>query len=282
MANKKATSGTTKSTVIKPSTTKVTTVKAVESRVSGSRRSEENNSFLYKLTSTPLLAASLAEFVGTFLLTAIILTQQNQPIAVFFALVGITLAIGTLSGAHINPVATVGSWMTKHTSSVKAVAFLIAQVLGAMLALVVLNAFLSHAPATPTASDMSAMGQSGPSLFKAAAIPKDKEWVLLFAELLGTTILGLGYAAAVRNARDKVTSALTVAGSYFTALVVAGTVATYVSASVVLNPAAAIAVEALNFNTVWPVAIYVFVSLLGGVIGFALYDLLLKAERNVE
>jgi len=91
-------------------------------------------------------------------------------------------------------------------------------------------------------------------------------------------ILGFAYASALRLGREKVVAAFTVGSGYFIALVVAGTVATYVSASVVLNPAASIALQALNFDNVWPIAIYVVASLVGGVLGFALHDLLRKAE----
>jgi len=278
MANKKTTSAASKPTVQEKTTTKVTTVKAVESHTAKKQRSR--GEFLRKLTSTPVLASALAEFVGAFLLTAIVLTQQNQPIAVLFGALGIVLLIGGLSGAHFNPIATVGAWTTKRIDSVRAVSYLIAQTLGAMLALVVLNAFIAQAPAV--SAEAASLGQAGPTIFKAAAITANKEWALLYAELLGAMILGLAYASALRFKKDKAVSALTIAAGYFVALVVAGTVATYTSASVILNPVVAIAAEAINFKTVWPVAIYVLTSIVGGVLGFALYDLLKKAEEEKE
>lgn len=282
MATKKAASNAKRSSskvalVKKPTTTKVTTVKAVESeptRAAAARRV----SFVSKFNRTPLLPAALAEFVGTFLLAAVVVTQQNQPIALLFAVIAIVMVIGGVSGAHINPIATVGAWVTRRINAPRAISYLIAQVLGAMLALVVLNAFIGQAP--EVSQQAASLGQSAPQLFKTAAIPHGKEWTLLFAELLGTVILGFAYASMLRNVRDRVAGALTLGGSYFLALVIAGTVATYVSAGIILNPATAISLQALNLSSIWPVAIYVVVSLIGGVLGFALHDLL--ANNSAE
>lgn len=281
MANKKAASSTKKTTVKtssakKPTTTKVTTVKAVESRPTERAASVKRPSFVARFNRTPLLGAAIAEFVGTFLLTAVIVTQQNQPIAVLFALVGIVLIIGGLSGAHVNPAMTIGAWVTRKMESTRAVTYLVAQVLGAMLALVVLNAFIGQAGEVSEQAAM--MGQTAPELFKAAAIPEGKEWALLFAELLGATVLGFAYASALRAGRDKIVSAFTIGAGLFVALVIGGTAATYVNASVVLNPAAAISLQAITFDSMWPIAIYVVTTALGAVLGFALFDLIRNAE----
>lgn len=276
MATKKAASNAKRTTAKaapakKPTTTKVTTVKAVEAQPSRSAASRRL-SFMPRFNRGPLLPAAVAEFVGTFLLAAVVVTQQNQPIALLFALIGIVLVVGGMSGAHLNPVATVGAWVTRRINAVRAVSYLVAQVLGAMLALVILNAFISQAP--EVSQQAAQFGQTAPTLFKAAAIPQGKEWTVLLAELLGTVILGFVYASMLRVVRDKVSAALTLGAGYFLALVIAGTAATYVGASVILNPAAAVSLQALNFSSVWPVAIYVVTSLVGGVLGFALHDLL--------
>ena len=284
MANKKAASNAKKSNVktskaTKPTTTKVTTVKAVESHPKPESRAvaSRTTSFVSRLNRTPLLPTGVAEFVGTFLLVAIILTTQNQPIQIWFGLIGIVLVVSTLSGAHINPVATVGAWVTRRINAARAVTYLVAQVLGAMLALVVLNAFISQAP--EVSQQATALGQSTPELFKAAAIPDGKELTLFFAELLGTIILGFAYASALRNAVDRVASAFTIASGYFIALLVGGSAASVVGATAILNPAAAIALQGLTFTSIWPVAIYVVASLVGGIIGFALYDIIRKGEQ---
>lgn len=283
MATKKAASNAKRSTAKsapakKPTTTKVTTVKAVEAqpaRAAAGRRL----SFMPRLNRAPLLPAAVAEFVGTFLLTAVVVTQQNQPIALLFALIGIVLVIGGLSGAHVNPLATVAAWVTRKINAARAVSYLVAQILGAMLSLVVLNAFISQAP--DVSQQAAALGQSAPTLFHAAAIPQGKEWTVLLAELLGTVILGFVYANMLRHLnRDRVAASLVLGAGYFLAMVIAGTAATYVGASVILNPASAISLQALNFSSVWPIATYVVTSLIGGILGFALYDLLASGSTE--
>lgn len=282
MANKKAAS-TKKSAVKAPAapkqtTTKVTTVKAVDARPAEKAARSRRLPFIGRLNRMPLVVSAIAEFIGTFMLASVIVTQQGQPIALFFALIGIVLIIGGLSGAHVNPAMTIGAWVTRRMNATRAVTYLVAQVLGAMLAFVVLSAFVGQAPEV---SDQAAMfGQTAPELFKAAALPEGKEWTVLFAELIGATILAFAYASAMREGREKIVAAFTVASGIFLALIIAGTAATYVQANVILNPAAAIALEAFRDLTVWSFAIYVVVTSLGGVLGFALYDLLKQVEKE--
>ncbi|HMH70302.1 MAG TPA: hypothetical protein VK502_02795, partial [Candidatus Saccharimonadales bacterium] len=108
MATKKAASTAKKSTLkksnaSKQTTTKVTTVKAVESRPAMQAESTSKRSVRFSLARAPLVAALIAEFIGTFIFAAAIVAGQGQPILVFFALVGVVLAIGALSGAYVNP-----------------------------------------------------------------------------------------------------------------------------------------------------------------------------------
>src|SRR5690349_8704166 len=148
MATKKAASNAKKSnkkpTTAKQTTTKVTTVKAVESRpVVREAATSRRRSFDF--SRRPLVAALIAEFVGTFIFAATVIAGQGQPILVFFALVGVVLAVGTLSRAYVNPALTIAAWVTRRMSALRALAYIVAQVLGAMLALVVLNAYVGHA-----------------------------------------------------------------------------------------------------------------------------------------
>lgn len=283
MANKRATGGTkhssqktaTAKTKV-PETSKVTTVKAVESKSAGvgERRKPV---VLAKLAGAPLLSASIAEFVGTFLLASVVLTQSNQPVALVFALVGIVLLVGGLSGAHLNPLATVGAWVTKRIEWTRGVSYLVAQVLAGMLSLVVFNAFVNQAPQADANSGF--LGQSTPQLFTAPAIASH-QWTLLLAELLGAAILGMVYANIMSRRRDRLTSALLLAAGYFTALVLAGTAANWVGGLAILNPASAVALQAVTFDSVWPFAIYVLTPLVGGLLGFAIYDGVAKNIRE--
>lgn len=267
MATKKPASSAKKPSKKKTST-KVTTVQAV------SKTKPASKLFGLDMSRSPLLGAGLAEFVGTFLFAAAIIAGQGQPIIVMFALVGIVLAIGTFSGSHVNPLITIGAWATRKISGLRALIYVGAQFLGAALALVVLTQFVNAAPAV--SEQAAAFGQQAPQLFTAAAIPEGKEWAVFFAELLGSTIFGFAVASALRKKENSAT-AFGVGIGLFVALLVAGSAAQLVGGSAIINPAVAVALQAINFETMWPAAVYFFAAALGGVLGFILNDLL-----NVE
>lgn len=250
----------------KKTTTKVTTVRAA----SGASASASARSARFTFSRSPLLAASVAEFVGTFLLASVVIASSGQPLFVMFAALAVVLVVGVVSGAHLNPALTVGALATRRVSLARAVSYIVAQVLGALLALVVLNAFVSAAP--EVSESAKAFGQAAPSLFSAPAIASGKEWVVLAAELLGSVVLAFGVAAALRRTRSDVSHAFTYAGVLYLALLLGGTAANYVGASAILNPAVAGSLQALKFE-LWPILVYVVTPLVGGVLGFALSDL---------
>lgn len=283
MATKKAASNAKKSTAKKSSasrtSTKVTTVKAVESRPSTQATTTRSTSTKFSFSRAPLVAALIAEFVGTFIFAATIIAGQGQPILVFFALVGVVLAIGALSGAYVNPALTIGAWVTRRITGLRALAYIFAQVLGAMLALVVLNAFISGAPAATSAQDLYS---SAPELFKAAALPQGKEWYIFFAEFLGTAIFGFAVAGATREIKERTAAAFTVGLGVFLGLMIAGSAAAFIGGSAILNPAVAVSLQAINLNAtwVWQLGVYVLGTSLGAVAGFVLYDLLRRVEKQ--
>ena len=284
MATKKAASSTKKSSSKKSTssakaTTKVTTVKAVEThepKPAMQAASVSKRSVRFSLSRTPLVAALIAEFVGTFVFAATIIAGQGQPILVFFALVGIVLAFGALSGAYVNPALTLGALVTKRISGLRALGYIVAQFLGAMLALVLLNAYV-HAAPVPAQGDLAT---TATELFKAAAIPQNKEWLIFFSELIGTIVFGFAVAAATREKREKTAAAFTAGIGVFLGLMIAGSAAAYAGGSAILNPAVAVSLQAINFTSFWPIAVYVIASAIGAVVGFVLYDMLRGAENE--
>lgn len=273
MATKKTASTgkktTTKSApVAKKTTTKVTTVKTASSRKELVKK--------FSFSRAPLLAASVAEFIGTFIFASVVLVVSGQPLFVLFGLLAVVLTISAISGAHVNPALTVGALATRRINATRAVSYIVAQVLGALLAFVVFNAFIGAAPAPSAAATQ--YGQSTPQLFQAQPIPSGKEWVVLAAELLGSTVFAFAVATAWRNNRDKLALAFTVGGGLYLGLLIAGTAANYVGATAILNPAVAASLQALKWE-LWPVMIYVLAPLVGGVLGFALNDLV-QAESE--
>jgi aquaporin Z len=271
MATRKTATTTRKRVVKKPASaaaktsTKVTTVKAASSAPARAGASQR-----FSFSRSPLLAASVAEFIGAFLLAGIVMATSGQPLFVLFGLIAIVLTFSGMSGAHLNPALTVAALVTRRVDVTRAVCYIVAQVLGAMLALVVLNAFVGAAP--EVSQQAQSFGQSAPTVYKAAEIAKNKEWVVLAAELLGSVVLSFGVAAGLRRDRSKVEHALLYGGALYVAILIAGTAANYVGSSAIMNPAVAGALQALKFQ-VWPLVIYVVTPLVGAVLGFALNDL---------
>lgn len=281
MATKKSAASAKKKTSAASSaktTTKVTTVKAVEA---GKTRPASASNLLARgrggLTRMPIMGSAVAEFIGVFLLATTILIVRNEPFYLFIGLIGIFMMIGGLSGAHLNPAITIGAWVSRRVGWVRAVSYMAAQFLGAMLAVVVMNSFLSQAP--EVSAEAAQFGQSAPQLFTAAGLTAGKEWAVFAAEVIGLAILGFAYASVLRpSVTDKIAGAFTVGGGAFLAMAFASTAATYVGASVALNPAVAVTLSAIDFSQPWTLVVYFIAPVLGAVIGFFLYDLIKSTQ----
>lgn len=259
---------------VKATTTKVTTV-------SSSVKNNTNFSF----SRSPILAASVAEFIGTALLATAVLATQGDPIIVMFTLIAIVLSVGLASGAHVNPAITIGAWATRRIKSARAISYLVAQVLGALVALVIANAFIGAAPAPELTQQATMLGQTAaaPELFSLAKIVEGKEWLLLTAELIGGALFGFGVAAATRE-KSRIAIAFTVGASLFLALLVTSYLTGLAtvgqgSGPAVLNPAVATALQGISWS-LWPIAIYVLASPLGAVIGFVVRDLIAQETEK--
>ena len=107
---------------------------------------------------------------------------------------------------------------------------------------------------------------------------------MLFAELIGSTIFAFTVATVTSDKKKSETStAFGVGGGLFIAALVAGSAAAVVSASAVINPAVAIALQAFSVegtSTVWAIAIYIGAALIGGIGGFALSSIVEKAREK--
>jgi aquaporin Z len=276
MATKKATS-TNKKAPVKASTssTAKTTVKTISTSASAPKN-ELSSHIGSSLRSPKLWRALAAEFIGTFLLAGVIIAGQGQPIFVLFALVGIVLLVGGISGAHVNPAVTIGAWVTRRIGWLRAVGYILVQLLGAAVAYLVFSAFIGGASAV--SQEQLQYGQTAPTLFAAIDLANlsGKEWYVFFAELLGASILGFAYASATRTL-DRLAGAFTIGLGIFVALMITVTVAGYVSASVIFNPAVALSLQAYD-PSVWAYAIYALAPVIGAVVGFIIHDLVRTNE----
>jgi aquaporin Z len=268
MATKKA--GSTKKTSRAKSQSakaKLTTVKAVaavKSRKSAFLKLDDKRSVF--------VAALVGEFIGTFLLAVAYLSTKGEPLYMGFVLIALVLMIGTLSGAYLNPLLTFGAWVTRKIGHLRAVGYVLAQVLGGVAALVVLSAF-ANANQSADANSMNALSQA-PQVFKLDALQENTQWFVFFAELLGATIFAFAVASVWRYKTDDVARALGSGLGLFVAALTASVCAGYVMARVAINPALALSAQAIDFSSVnwFAVAVYVVAPLLGGVIGYALRD----------
>lgn len=229
----------------------------------------------FSFSRSPLLAASIGELIGTFVLAATILVTRGEPIYTMFGLVVAVLMVGALSGAYLNPALAVGAWVTRKIDWRRTLSYIVAQVLGALLALIVINAYVTAAPAPSTQAQM--LGQSSATLFKANTLPKDKELAVFAGELFGTGLFAFAFASSIREKRKSLAAAFSIGGGLFVGLLIAGSAVGYVSGTSALNPAVAVSLQAVSWAW-WPIAVYVIAPLIGGVIGFALYDLLRSNE----
>lgn len=276
MATKKANTTKKKAPAKKTSASAAVTKTTVKTVPATAKRQSLGQHIESSLLSGNLWRALGAEFIGTFLLAAVIIAGQGQPIFVLFGLVGIVLLIGSVSGAHVNPAMTIGAWATRRIGWLRAIGYILAQFLGAAVAYFVLSAFLGGA--TQPSAEQQAYGQTAAALFKAADVTAltGKEWYVFFAEVLGTAILGFAVASATR-AKETIGAAFTYGLGIFIALMIGITVTGYVSASSIINPAVALSLQA--YSGTWAYIIYGLGAVVGGVVGFIIHDLLRGRDR---
>jgi glycerol uptake facilitator-like aquaporin len=79
---------------------------------------------------------ALLEFLGTFIFLFVIL-QQGQPIPIAVALLAVIYAFGSISGGHFNPAVTVMMGVHQKISTEDAAVYIVAQILGGILAVIV-------------------------------------------------------------------------------------------------------------------------------------------------
>lgn len=210
------------------------------------------------------LGALVAELLGTFILTVVVLNIWSNPIIAAIAVIILVLVLSKLSGGHINPAITVGLLATKQISWVKAVGYIVAQLLGAMLAVIVAQQLL-----------ISATDQYGQpvELYKAVATG---EWKPFVAELLGGVIIGLGAASVYQGKKEGLDAGFAIGGTYLIALLVAGGSIAVASPSstAIVNPALALAEGALDTKNMWGIWAYALAPVLGAAAGTLLYKLL--------
>jgi hypothetical protein len=147
--------------------------------------------------------ALLAELVGTFILTTVAITVAN-PIIVGFTLVVLVVALGSVSGAHVNPAITFGLWSIRKLEGIKVPFYWAMQFAGALLALLVSQLFQGSGYGISFASFGSFDGK------------------IFLAELIGMAVFAFGVAAAVERKNLDSAKAFGVGLALLTGLAVGG------------------------------------------------------------
>jgi glycerol uptake facilitator-like aquaporin len=197
-----------------------------------------------------------------------------QPLYVLIGMIGITMAVYAFSGAHLNPAITVGMMASRRVSAIRGVLYIVAQVVGAWLGLIILSAFRG-------------LGENAVELPAIVALEDATLWKNIFIEFLGAGVIGYFFcrAQSYKTAKGAFTYAAIVAGGVALAILFAVVVSSNylgLQNNFVLNPAVAIMEQIFptvseNFGELMgDVALaaltYIIVPMVGAVLGFAVAD----------
>ncbi len=188
----------------------------------------------------------IAEAFGTFTLALAVLASLElggamvaTPVLAALVLGLFVYTIGGKSGCHINPAVTLALWSINKIKTKDGVMYIVAQVLGAVVAFGVASVLMKTAPT---------LGMAPESM------------TVFFAELIGATLFGFGIAAVVHGKVRDDMSGIVIGGSLLLGIMLA---VGFGSAGI-LNPAVAVALGALNVS-------YALGSIVGAVLGMNLY-----------
>lgn len=179
------------------SSTTVRTVSASEARVRGSKSFSLDNN---------IINIVIAEIIGTFVLTlvALITSSNIVPLYVGLTLVVLVIAIGSVSGSHVNPAVTFGLWASRKLKTSLVPFYWVAQLVGAMGALLAADAI------------------AGVKLDLSFDHFMTFSWPIFWVELVGTAVFLFGLRTALgRNDLSNTAKALGVGLSLFVGITVA-------------------------------------------------------------
>ena len=215
-----------------------------------------------------VLGAIVAELLGTLVLTVAALNVGNNFVIVALVVLVVVLLFGTISGANINPAVTIGLVVNKKLSAIKGASYVVAQLLGAMLGVVIVSKFLKTGDASTSVY----------TLFDSQQGRLPGMWRPIFGELVGAVFFGLGIASAVIEKKEGFEKAFTLAGALLIGLVIA------LSGSYgVLNPAIALAVGAYTKSGWWSFLAYALAPIVGASLGIFAYKLMRSdVNRSVQ
>lgn len=230
MANKKATTKSTSGrTAATKTTAKKTTAKAKAPAAKSAAKVTAAPAPVRATTSTVVSARPfpenlasiiLAEIIGTFILTLVALTTASLGVwYVGIALVVLVLAIGAISGSHINPAVTFGLWVARRVKGSMVPVYMLAQLVGGLFAVGVMSVMTVGHFAVNLLGNFTQLN-----------------WALLGVELVGTAIFLFGLVAVVsRTTLNNTAKAVGIGLSLTIGLVASGSLLTAVQNSAYQN-----------------------------------------------
>ena len=246
------------------------------------RKCDKNENVLTIFKSPRIWGALLGELIGTMMLVMFLLTLGlAQPLYLIFAVVAVYVVIAGLSGANLNPLITVGMMATRRMSAIRGILYILAQVLGAWIGLIIVNAFRLG---SGTVGELPMMEE----------ITGETFWVVALIELLGAIIIAFCFARVLRYVRKSpLTFGFVVAGAMTLVIVVATIIANGyfgLADCFIFNPAAALMYQILPTTADGigellgmaglALAAYVVFPMVGGVIGFYVADVATKLSAG--
>lgn len=188
----------------------------------------------------------VAELLGTALLTfAVLGSIQQQTATPFVAALVLMLAvytIGPVSGAHINPAVTVALWSIKKIKTPEALAYIAAQIVGAVAAQFLFQYLVGGLPQVTATTGLD----------------------VAFAEVVGAFFFLLGIAAVVNGKVHSAASGLVIGSSLLLGILLAS-----LMSNGVLNPAVAVGIRSVSLP-------YLIAPFIGAIAAVYLYQWMVK------
>ena len=198
------------------------------------------------------VAMMLAEFVGTGALTLVVLSVAKSTIGIpYFVAVAaglmvalMVLAVGAVSGAHLNPALTLGLWTARKITTLRAITYIAMQLLGAYGAYWLYRYLVNNLHGSwPNTGHFTAR--------------------VMVAEAVGAFVFAFGWMAAARQKFE--------AGRFAAAAglaLVVGMIIASAGSNGFINPAVALGARSWGWGT------YVLGPVVGAVVGVNLYSML--------
>ncbi len=202
------------------------------------------------------VAPVLAEFIGTGVLAMVALILGQTTAVSYFIATSLAVAAAVvymlfsmISGAHANPAITFGMWTARRIGTLRGISYIAAQLLGGLAAWQLFQYLTNHPLAAKTVPFSTPV------------------WL---AEVVGTAVLSLAFAAALTKGVQTLNSAISVGAAYFVGILIAAT-----ASAAYINPAIALSFRAWS-------GVYVLGPLVGGLIGVNLYLYLFGSAAVAE